>query len=162
MYKIDDVVMYKNSGVCEITDITPKKFIDKEIDYYVLKLIYNDKSVIYCPVGNEDKLRKIITKEKIDEILSNLKDYKIKWIENKNLRIDEYNKIIKEGNQEKLIGLIRAIHLIKDERKKNGKKLNLVDERAMNEAEKLINQEFGYALNIAPDEVKDYILSYTK
>jgi len=160
MYKINDVVMHKNSGVCEITDITLKIFIDKEIDYYVLKPLYNDKSVIYCPVSNEDKLRTIISKEKINEILNKLKDDKIKFIENKNLRADEYNKIIKEGNQEKLISLIRAVRFMKDERLKNGKKLNLADERAMKEAEKLINQEFGYALNICPEQVEAYILSY--
>lgn len=160
MYKLNDVVMYKNVGVCKISDITLKKFIDKEIEYYVLKPIYNEKSTIYCPVES-DKLRYLITKDKIDDILRKIKNKKIKWIENKNIRIDEYNKIIKEGNHEKLINLIRAIHHTKEEKEKNGKKLNLADEKAMNEAENLINQEFGYILEIPMEQVAEYILSLT-
>lgn len=62
--------MYGNSGVCQIIDIRPEKFGEKEILYYILKPADNDKSTIYCPVDNNKiQMRKLLTIEEIHDIL---------------------------------------------------------------------------------------------
>ena len=48
---------------------------------------------------------------------------------------------------------------IQEEKKKTGKKLHMADGRIMQEAEKMIHQEFAYSLKLDIDEVASYIMN---
>lgn len=80
------------------------------------------------------------------------------WIDDINLRKLKYLEILKKGNKKDIAALIRTLYLQKQERKKEGKKLNINYEKIMNEAEKLLNQEFALVLNIDQSEVVPFIL----
>ncbi len=58
MYKINDMVVYGNEGVCKITDLTKRSFANKVVEYYVLKLyIMNIQLYIYLLIMKNWYLR---------------------------------------------------------------------------------------------------------
>ena len=159
MFNINDMVMYGNSGVCQIIDIRPEKFGEKEILYYILKPADNDKSTIYCPVDNNKiQMRKLLTIEEIHDILKNMPDSQVEWIESDQLRKEKYTEILKNGSHQDLVKLIRTLHKNQEEKIKTGKKFHIADERIMREAEHKLHGEFAYVLNIKLDEVVPFIM----
>lgn len=56
MYAVNDTVMYGQSGICKITEICDRKFGRETLKYYVLRPVYGNNTVIYCPVDS-DKVR---------------------------------------------------------------------------------------------------------
>ena len=75
-----------------------------------------------------------------------------------NLRKETYNEILKKGNKKDIVKLIKTLYMEKLRKKEEGKKLNAGDEKIMNEAEKLLHEEFALILNIKVDEVLPFIL----
>ena len=53
--------------------------------------------------------------------------------------------------------MIKAIFSEKKERESTGKKLQISDERFLNEAEELLYSEFQYVLNLNEEELMTYI-----
>lgn len=79
MYRADDVVVYDVYGLCRVKEIKKLSFVRSETKevYYVLVPLTGAASQYYVPVGNEkavSKLRRPFSKEKPDEILSQVKD----------------------------------------------------------------------------------------
>lgn len=58
----------------------------------------------------------------------------------------------------KIIQLIVEIHKKLEEKQSQGKKLHAADARTLAEAEKLIHQEFAYALKLEPEDVAPFIM----
>lgn len=67
--------------------------------------------------------------------------------------------MLKRGNIEDLVQLVRSIYLEKEEKKAIGKKIYKADDDIMEEAERLLNEELATILNISPNEVSSYISS---
>ena len=106
MYKINDMVVYGNEGVCKITDLTKRSFANKVVEYYVLKPVYNEHSIVYIPIDNEElvsKIKRILSVEDIHELIRTLPNEDYCWIENDNQRKEKYREIIKCKDNEDAI-----------------------------------------------------------
>ena len=160
MYQVNDMVMYAGSGLCRIDDISRRKFYGGEEKlYYILKPVYETTSTVYVPVNNEKaKIRKILTKEDILQLLRLVPDCDTLWINDDRARQERFGKILQSGDHVQMIRLIVEIHEKRRERQQQGRKLRTADEKALQEAEKFIHQEFGYALNLRPDQVAPFIM----
>lgn len=160
MYKINDIVIYGNEGVCKITDLTTRSFSDKVIQYYVLKPVYNEHSVVYIPIDNEElvsKMKSILSVEDIHELIRMIPSEEASWIENDNLRKEKYREILKSGDRKELLKMIRTLYLYQQELKKNGKKFHAADDKFFKDAEKVLYDEFAYVLEIEQEDVIPFI-----
>lgn len=161
MYKVGNMVMHPHAGVCKIEDIRIEKF-SKMSDkmYYILRPIYEQgNSKIYVPIDSQKiHLRKLLSIEDIHQLIRAVDFNTRLWIDNDSKRQEKFNQILKSNHQEEIIQLIAEIHNKQKEKQEEGKKLHLADMRIMQEAEKMIHQEFAFSLNIGIDEVADFIM----
>lgn len=160
-YRVNDIVMYASQGVCKITEIAKQEFNGRQVDYYTLKPIYNDNLFIYVPADNKEltgKMRKVLSKEEIYAMIKALPEEKTEWIENENLRKEEFRKNISQGDRKALIAMIKALYLHREKLYSQGKKMHVSDERFFKEAEKILYDEFALVLNIEIDQVVPFII----
>ena len=159
MFKVNDYVMYGITGVCEILDIKKEELRNKEKkDYYVLKPVYSSNTIIKIPVDNmKISMRKIHSKAEVDYIINSIPNEKSVLIDDEKERNEKFKSMLKSGECNEWIQLIKSIYENKRYRKSVGKKLGKGDDEIMKTAERLINEEFATILNISPEEVNAYI-----
>ena len=148
--------MYGTQGICKIVDITEKDFMGTKKQYYALKPMNDKAATLFVPVNNEkteSKMRKILSKEEIYQLIESMPHMEANWIKNDNERKEQYKRIISSGNHIELIKMIKALYVHKQEREADGKHLYLSDERFFNEAERILYEEFQYVLNIHRDDL---------
>lgn len=152
-------VLYSKTGVCLIDDIRTCEFLNKDQLYYILKPVSSKGSTVYVPVDSAltDDMHPIVTVEEIDTLLTASKDKEIKWIEPKGDRAEYFNSIISESDRQKLILLIRCIYMKKQEKQLEKKHLSATDDAILKTAEKLIDEEFSFAIGCSESKVGEYI-----
>lgn len=161
MFKVNDYIMYGMMGVCQVIDITTESFINNtKRKYYVLNHIYSNNTIIKIPVDNEKiPMRKILSKEDVSILIKSMSNKETIWIDDDRKRNEQFKLMLKRGNIEDLVQLVRSIYLEKEEKKAIGKKIYKADDDIMEEAERLLNEELATILNISPNEVSSYISS---
>lgn len=160
MFKVNDVITYGTQGVCKIVDIEEKTVSGAKKKYYVLKPIKDQCSTIYAPIDNEHvskKMRRLLTKDEINNLIDSMPDEKTDWISNDNERKECYNGILASGDHLELIKMIKAIYAHKKEREADGKRLHMSDEHFFKAAEQILYNEFQYVLDLS---CKDDLMSY--
>lgn len=162
MFKINDYVVYGTTGVCQITDIERDTYInDDEKEYYVLRPVYDDKTVIKTLVNNPKVvMRAVINKEDVLLLIAAMPNQETIWIDDERERNEKFKTALKSGNNEDWLKIIKTLYLKKEEKMEAGKKLTKTDENIMKIAERQLYEEFAVALNITPDEVLPYILEH--
>ena len=161
MFNVDDYIMYGKTGVCKVVDITNEKFINGEKrKYYILSPIYNNDTVIKIPLDNDKvPMRKVISKGDMTTLINDIPNMEILWIDDEKKRIAQFETMLKSGQCEELIKLIKSIKFSKKYARSIGKKLEQPDRDIMKEAERLLTEEFAIILNVYPNEASSYILS---
>ncbi|AUN14340.1 CarD family transcriptional regulator [Paraclostridium sordellii] len=161
MFNVDDYIMYGMTGVCKVVDITNEKFINGEKrKYYVLNPIYNNDTTIKVPLDNDKiPMRKVISKGDMTSLINDIPNMEILWIDDEKKRMAQFETMLKSGQCEELIKLIRNIKFSKKYSGANGKKLYKSDKDIMKEAKRLLTEEVAIILNIYPNEANSYILS---
>ena len=161
MYQVGDTVLYGAEGVCVVEDITTKDFGGEAREYYVLKPVHQDGATFYLPTCSpaaREKLRKVLSAGQIYELIRTMPDETPVWIDDENERKLKCKEIIQSGDRLKLIRLIKALYLHREELKGEGKKFHISDERFMKDAEKLLYDEFAHVLSISPEQVLPFII----
>lgn len=162
MFEPNDYVMYGITGVCKVLEITTETFKNSiKKKYYVLKPKYSNNTIIKVPVDNEKiSIRKLLTKEEIASLINSMPEKEPLWIEDEKSRSEEYKAMVRTGDCDNLVTIIKGIHLNQRNKKINGKKLSKKDEEFKDLAERLINEEFAEVLQIKPEEVTNYIIEH--
>ncbi len=154
MFKVNDTVMYARNGACKITNIRCESFDGTEKEYYFLSPIYDSKSTVYVPVeGAEKKLKKLLSKQEIAAAIDEAATQSLNWIDDSRRRREKANDIIKSGSHTDIIRLIKLYHTKKEELDAEHKKFFVADDRALQEAESLLLQEFSIVLNIEKSDI---------
>lgn len=159
-FAVNDYVIYGKSGLCFIKEIKAVRMANTKEEYYVLNSVNGNQVTIYVPCNNENlvsKMRRPMTKEEIDNILSDAKGHEIKWIDNNNERSEYFKKITDSDNYRDWVLLVSCIYLKKQEKLASGKHLSTHDENTLKLVEKLIQDEFCYSLNLDKTQVSQYI-----
>ena len=158
MFEVNDYIMYGVTGVCRVTGIEEKIINHIKKDYYVLSPVYSKNIVIKIPVDNKKvTMRKLHTKEEIESLINSMPSKETLWIDDDRERSEKFKSMLRSGNCEELITLIKSIY---SKKKLSGKCSYKNDNEIMILAEKLLNEEFSVILKIKPEEVKSYILSH--
>lgn len=162
MFQIGQTVLYGTEGVCTIEERKIMKVGRTKASYYVLKPVFRATSTIFVPEDNPvllSRMRPILSQEEIAELLREVTQEELAWIEDANERKVEYQKILTGGERLWLIRMIRLLYLRRQQLQKTGKHLRTGDEQLLRDAEKLLNDEFALVLNISQQEVPEYIRS---
>ena len=160
MFQINDTVSYGTQGVCTVSAIQKINLSGKTEEYYILKPIYQTHSTIYVPVANEAlvaKMRRILSREEISELIRIMPDEDTIWIENDTERKEKYQQIISSGNRQKIVQLIKTLYLEQSKRMAAGKRLRQSDEQLFKRAENLLYSEFALVLDIKPEQVVPFL-----
>ena len=156
-FSIGDHVLYRQGGICLISEIRSEDFGTGATDYYFLRSIFNERSVFYVPVGAEYKLRKVLSPSEIDEAIARSKSITHEWIDDTKKRSAAFEEILVEGDRGSIISLIRMINQKKTELENNKKKMYASDLRLLSSAMKFVSEEFSFVLGIEKDSVESYI-----
>lgn len=159
-FTVNDLVSYRTSGVCRIAEIKNCDFGGKQREYYILNPIHDEKSVIFVPVDSplSDKMKSVLTKDEANEIIaSSIPEKPFDWIENDRERTAKIKEIASSGDRERITLMIKTLRLRRKALSACGKKLRVTDEAALVSAEKVLYDEFAYALGIERGDVISYI-----
>lgn len=160
MFKIGDYIVYGNSGVCVVENIgiLDSPAVAKDKVYYTLSPYYVKGSRIQTPVDNDKVvMRPIISKEEAMDLIDNMKDIELLWIEDEKRREIEYKNALRKCDCVELVKVIKTIHVLKQSRIAEGKKLTLGDEKYFHMAEDRLYEEMAVSLGMCKDKVKDFI-----
>lgn len=160
MFQVNDTVSYSTQGVCKIVAIEKLKLTGKLEGYYVLKPIYQEGSKIYVPVSNErltSKMRRVLSREEITELIKIMPDSEAAWISNDAERHEKYQAILSSGDRHQIAALIKTLYLKQNEKKQSGKRLRQSDEQILKRAQSILYEEFALVLNIKPEQVIPFL-----
>lgn len=165
MFKKGDYIVYDNTGICVIEDVTTIDLpgIAKERLYYVMTPYGQTGNRIFTPVDNPKmNMRKLLSKEETLALIDEMPDIEDIRIEQEKLREQEYKKCIQSCECRNWIRIMKTLYHRKQERVSQGKKITATDERYYKIAETNLYTEFSLALGIEKSELEEYIIRRVK
>lgn len=162
MFQIGEVVAYGATGVCTIDDIrlmSMSRSGTKKQEYYVLRPAATPTCLTYVPTSSPltEKMRRVLSKDQIDAMLSEIHGQALDWIDDARRRADSFGAIISGGLTAELLKLIGCLYEEKQACSGRGRRFSTADDRLLASAERVVSEEFSYALQISPGEVSSYI-----
>lgn len=156
MYKVGSYVVYKRD-VCIIDNIKKSSFNSQ--DYYVLIPISDASLKIDVPIDNKfGYIRNLITRDELEKLITMIPS--IPAISCNDKMIDnEYRLLMKSGNHEDLIKIIKTTYLRNKDRVDHNKKIGDKDSTYFEMAEKYLYNEFSIVLNMSYDDTKNYVIN---
>ena len=161
-FEVGQYVVYGTNGICIVDSIELMSFTPgqpKEM-YYVLRQHKHSETRFFVPFKNEEllsKMREPMRREDIEDILMGLSSDDVKWVSDRRARGDYFKSILNEGVSGRLLSMIICIYEKKRELARQGKKLSVTDTTTLRSAEKLVEEEFAWALGTDPQEVPAFI-----
>ena len=160
MFEKGRYIVYGNTGVCEIEDITSPdiKGVSEDRLYYVLNPCFKKGNRIFTPVDNEKVvIRAVMTEEEAASLVDAIPTIEELWEKDDKMRELRYKEAIRSCNPREWIQIIKTSYLRREQRKAQGKKATTVDERYFRAAEDHLYAELSIALGMPKEEVSDYI-----
>ena len=161
MYEIGNQVLYGIHGICTVTAIERMRFGKEKAQYYCLEPLDQPGAKFYVPVENAaavSKLRRLLSREELLELLHSEEVRNYPWIADENQRKLRFRELIGSGDRAQLMGMIGTLHRHKKAQLEAGRKFHQSDENFLNDAQKLLNAEFSLVFHLEPWEVNDFIL----
>ena len=161
MFSAGDMVIYGSVGVCKIEDVNINSIAGVSREYYILKPIDTDKSVIYVPTDNEkltSRMRPMYTKEEVEDIVSATSKRKIDWVEDDNDRLEKYRAIVSSGKIDDMIMLFRTLHDFMLYRESISKRMPRHEEIIYKDVLRILSEEFLTVMQLSSDEMMKLIL----
>ena len=162
MYQQGCQVVYGIHGVCNVLPSETRKIDRKTVEYYVLQPLEQPETRYYVPIQNAvavSRIRPVMTRLEADALLQSADTCCVDWIEDENLRKQQYKALIGNGDRSALLGMISLLYRRKKEQLSAGKKFHSSDENFLRDAEKLICGELSVVLNMSSREVCVYLQS---
>jgi CarD family transcriptional regulator len=156
MFKVGEAVVHPAHGAGYIKSIEKRVVGGKEIQYYKIAMISGSLEFVMVPIDKAEELgiRRIYTSEKIDALISTLKEEMEEKVE-----YDNWNQFYREnfarmtsGNLEEVIKLFKTLKTLS-----KYKKLGVRDSEMLRKARKIIISEIVAAKSISPQEAAKYL-----
>lgn len=157
-----DFVIYKNNGVCRIEQITEIRFGTAPArEYYILRPQGTDGTIYLPTEGGENapKMNKIPSKDEVDALIRAAEQSPLEWIDNSKVRIATFDRLLSSGDRASILWLLKVLSGKREEERAKNKRLCTNEERILSSAEKIITEEFAFALGLSKEDVVPYILS---
>lgn len=160
LFETGEYVVYGHTGICQVTGVTTMKMdgVPNDRLYYVLHPESGNGGTIFTPVENPKVvLRRIMTKEEVEELLGDISGIETLDIANEKLREAKYKECMKSCDSRDLVKIIKTIYLRKKDRSYNGKKATATDERYLKMAEDSLYSEMSLLLGVPKSDMVSYI-----
>ena len=152
MYKINDYLVYQKD-VCIVSNIEEKN----NITYYILHPL-RDKSLKITLPTTSDKIRDLITKEEIDNLIKISKDIPLIECDEKYIET-AYKRLLQEPSYENIIKVIKTSYTRNKLRQEQNKKPSEKDTKYFNLAEEFLYNELSITLNLSYEETKEFFIN---
>lgn len=153
MFKVGDYVIYHRS-VCKITDVRNNKA--SGVKSYILSPTMDETLTIVVPFDT-DKLRALLTKKEVQEIINDIP--KIDAIDTTNKMLEnDYKELLRSEKPRDLIKIIKTAYLRNQERIDSKRVVGQKDKEYFNKAEEYLYNEFSYVLGLSYDDTKKYVV----
>ncbi len=162
MFQPGELVVYGTTGVCRVEEVTRPNRTgpDRERQYYLLKPLHQD-GVIYTPVESNGKvpIRAVITREEAEALIDLIPTMCAEAYHGPTLQAlaQHYQTVVRSHDCRDLIELMMSIYAKRQLVESQNRRLGMVDERFMKQAERLLYGELSVALDIPFDDVQSYI-----
>ena len=159
-FRCGDQVVYGAHGVCRIVDVEQRNVDHKTVEYFVLAPCGPGDARYFVPMHNQvalSKMRKLLTRQELEELLVSEEVMKDHWIPQENLRKERYRTLISHGACSQLMGMIRSLHLQKQLQLEAGRKFHMCDENFLRDAQRILCAEVSHILGITPQEADAYL-----
>ncbi|NLL76174.1 MAG: CarD family transcriptional regulator [Clostridiales bacterium] len=160
MFKKGDYVVYGNTGVCRIEDITTldMKGVSGSRLYYILIPRHQKESKIFTPVDSDKTvMRAVLTKDEADALIHEIPDIEELWVSDDKQREERYKETIRSGECRDWIKVIKTLYVRRQKRIAQGKKTTVMDEKYLRIAEDNLYSELSVSLAIPKDQMQEYI-----
>ena len=160
MYKVDDVVVYGNHGVCKVTDVGTLSISQagEEKLYYTLVPLYRKDALIYAPVENQKTvMRPAVSEEEAIGLIQEMPKIGFTEVSNEKERETTYKKAILSADLREIVKVLKTIYQRRNERLRSGKKVTMLDEKYFRMAENQLYEELAYGLGKDRQEIGEYI-----
>ena len=160
MFQIGDYVVYENSGICEIRDITDLKDVGMAPDreYYLLVPVNEQNSKVYVATDSTNsRMRNVLTESEAAALIDEMPQLEELVVENEKLREKRYQEVIRSSDCRELARVVKTLYLRRCRRLSEGKKNTVTDEKYFKLAEKNLYNELSFATGKTVDEIKETI-----
>lgn len=160
MYSVGDVLVYGVHGLCRIENVEQRRVDRNTVSYFVLVPIGNDRMQFYVPVHNEaalSKLRPPITVEQAEAVFRSPLLYENCWIDQENQRKLRFKELLSGNNFAQMVQMVHTLRCHRQQQLEQGRKFHLCDENFLRDAQKILENELSFVLNIPATEVESYI-----
>lgn len=146
MYQMNDVILYRGTGVCEITALTEKRFGDQTQECYALTPLYLNNLTIFVPYSLESRMRELESEETVLSSLETLPELETVWIPDVHARRKKYREILLDGTREETLQVLKTLYLAKQRRQFRGQKggLCVSDDHLLYDCKRIIAEELAY------------------
>ncbi len=160
-YRENDLVVYGTTGVCRVEGICRPNLTgaDRDREYYLLKPLHQD-GIIYAPLENAKvPMRPVISQAEVEDHIALIPTIRAEIRRAPTLQAlaQDYQASVRTGDCRDLLELVMSIYAKRVQAESQKRRLGMVDERYMKQAERLLYGEFAVVLGIDYDAVQPYI-----
>ncbi|WP_295581270.1 CarD family transcriptional regulator [uncultured Oscillibacter sp.] len=161
MFQPGDLVIYGTTGVCRVEEIARpnKSGPDRDRQYYLLKPLHQD-GVIYTPADSSKvPMRPVISAKEAEALIDLIPTVEAKVCRAPTLQAlaQHYQTAVRSNDCKDLIEMVMSIYAKQKQAEAQKRRLGMVDERYMRQAERLLHGELSAALGIPFEAVPPYI-----
>lgn len=157
-FSVGALVVYGIHGVCRICGLEKQRSGGA---YYVLEPVQQEGSRYLIPTHSPAalaKLRPLITRGALEELLASDSVLPEPWIEEENRRKQLYRELITSGDRAALIRMFCALEVHRRRQIASGRKVHICDENFHSDVKKLLCDEFSLVLQQPREQIVQYIL----
>ena len=165
MYQIGDKVVYGVHGVCMVVDQEERMIDRKRQVYLALEPVGQGGSRYFVPTHNAAamaKLRHMLTREELVEMIESEAVHTDGWIQDENQRKQTYRELISSGDRARLMQMVCTLYKHKAAQAAAGRKCHLCDDNFLRDAEKLLIREIAIVMEIDQEQAKQFVRSKLK
>ena len=160
MFGKGEIVFYENKGVCEVMDVITMNLqgIPKDKLFYVLHPYFTKDDKIFTPIDNDKIIiRKLITKEEVDQLVGEISEIEELIIDNEKMREETYKECIRSCECKQWVRIIKTLKKRRNRRIQEGKKTTASDDRYLKLAENNLYSEISVRLGVSRLDVADFL-----
>ncbi|MBR2696798.1 MAG: CarD family transcriptional regulator [Parasporobacterium sp.] len=157
MFKVGDLIVYGNTGVCKVEKIGKPDLagVSDNKEYYTLLPYYSKNSRIFTPCDNDKVvMRPVMSKKEAEKLLKEIPEIDLLVITDEKKREECYKATMRSCDCREFVSILKTIYTRKKIRLAEGKKVTASDERYFSMAEDKLFGELAIALGIEKSAVR--------
>lgn len=162
MFEIGEYIVYGNTGVCKVAEMTKMSVPGSGSDklYYALEPVYDKGCRLFTPVDNQKvAMRPVMTRQEADCLIDRMKDIDVLPVSDEKNREQAYKEAVRTCDSVEWVRIIKTLYVRRQSRLAAGKKVTSSDAKYLHLAEESLYGELSVVMGIPKEEVGEYLVS---